>query len=104
MTEKELIYENGIADRQLIAYLIAKHNLNNDLYSIAFIENAIKYAMDSKRHSRDRAAEFLADIIPETEFYEIAAFFEDDLLTNYGIDQKENFWQIMETFSTGGKV
>ncbi len=52
------------------------------------VENILRYAHKHEHVSKDQFVEFLADILPEVEFKEIAAFADDSILTAYGIQMK----------------
>ena len=53
------------------------------------LENLIEYAHKHEQVSKDQFCEFLADLIPEVEMGEIAAFMEDECLTeSYGLAEK----------------
>ena len=74
-----------------IAYLSFEWEINSFCYDM--IGNIIHYALEHECVSRDQFANFVADMIPEMEFAEVAAFCEDGHLTVYGKSEKERFWR-----------
>lgn len=55
------------------------------------IDNLVDYAFERKNHSLDQMVNFLADMIPETEFGEIAQFMPDCYLTRCGRGEKREW-------------
>ena len=53
------------------------------------LENLIEHAHKYEQVSKDQFCEFLADLLPEVEMGEVAAFMEDGCLTtSYGLLEK----------------
>ena len=96
MTVNELNYIDGIDKEQFINYIFEKYNpvpgavLNNQALTI--IENIIDYGCKHKRTTKDSLIYFIGDLLPDLELYEIAAFIDDDLLTDNGRALKNQFW------------
>lgn len=62
---------------------------NGSSFTRELLENLIEYAMKYEHVSKDQFCEFLADLLPEVEMGEVAAFMEDGCLTTtYGIAEK----------------
>lgn len=102
MTKDQLQYnQEGFAQIQFTNYMIAKHELNKDLFAVVTIENVIDYAFEHYAHSCDKAAEFISDILPYTDFEDVAAYMHDSLLTNEGKKAKELFWSRAEADAAG---
>ena len=93
MIEKELQFIDGFAHEQFIDYLQTKHNFDSDSFAIDLIQQLIEYGRKYHKVSKDQLAYFLTDIIPDLDFYEAAAFFEDKCLTQNGQTEKQRFWQ-----------
>ena len=60
------------------------------------LENLIEYGHKHEQVSKDQFVQWLADMIPEISFGEIAAFMEDDCLTEHGKAEKQQALQMME--------
>lgn len=91
---KIMNYEKGFDKNAFMEYIREILNMNEFAYRM--IENIIDYAYKHEHVSRDQFAEFIADIIPDVEFGEVAAFCEDSCLTTYGIKAKHDFWNEKE--------
>lgn len=52
------------------------------------VENLIDYGHKHEQISKDQFVQWLADMIPEVTFGEVAAFMEDDCLTEGGKTEK----------------
>lgn len=52
-----------------------------DTYSFQLIENVIEYAHKHEHISLDQFAGFVANMLPEVEFLEVAQFCSDEILT-----------------------
>lgn len=91
-------FKNGIAQKELMRYLIIKQDLKAEPFAVATIERIIDYAGITQMRTKDKAAYFLSDTIPELEFYEAAAFVSDDFLTAEGMKEKARFWELHTMF------
>ena len=87
---KIMNYERGFDRNAFMKYMHDTYNIND--FTERMIENIINYAYKHEHVSRDQFAEFIADIIPDMEFGEVAAFCEDSYLTTYGVKAKHDFW------------
>ena len=81
----------GFYYEAFIEYVKSEWEVND--FAIDIICNIIHYALEYECVSRDQFANFVADMIPEMEFAEVAAFCEDGHLTVYGKSEKERFWR-----------
>ena len=88
---KTMNYEKGFDRNAFLDYMQEQFNLHGN-FTIDMINNIIDYAHKYEHVSKDQFAEFLADMIPEIEFAEVAAFCADGCLTAYGINAKHKFW------------
>ncbi len=82
---------NGFNDEAFMAYLRYRlpYAFSISHFLRELVENLIDYAHQHEHVSKDQFCEFLADLLPEVEFGEVAAFMDDDYLTKtYGIAEK----------------
>lgn len=91
---KIMNYERGFDKNAFMEYIREILNMNGFAYRM--IENIINYAYEHEHVSRDQFADFIAELIPDVEFREVAAFCEDSCLTTYGIKAKHDFWNEKE--------
>ena len=63
----------------------------NNHFIYELIDNLIEYAHKHEHVSKDQFIWFLADLIPEVEFGEIAQFAGDEMLTENGKAEKRKF-------------
>lgn len=89
---KTMNYIKGFDRFAFVEYLQERFNFDKNSFTFDMINNIIEYAHKYKHVSKDQFAEFLADMIPEIEFAEVAAFCADGCLTAYGINAKHDFW------------
>lgn len=80
--------ENTFDKQSFMAWLEETYDGYENPYLRKLVENLIDYGTEQKAHSRDGLIYFLHDILPDIEFGEIAAFAEDESLTNYGFGEK----------------
>lgn len=59
-------------------------------YVRELVENLIGYGLEHENESKDQFCDFLADIIPEISFGEVAMFMDDRHLTEYGTLEKQS--------------
>ena len=81
----------GFYYEAFIEYIKSEWEVND--FALDMICNIVHYALEHECVSRDQFANFVADMIPEMEFAEVAAFCEDGHLTVYGKSEKERFWR-----------
>lgn len=79
--------------KKFIEHVIGKCHLHNNVFAILAIENVCDYAINHYGHTCDRAAYFIADILPGIDFAEVAAYFSDSQLTEHGKQAKSSYWQ-----------
>lgn len=58
-------------------------------YTRELVENLIGYGIEHENEYKDQFCDFLADIIPEISFKEVAMFMDDKHLTEYWICEKQ---------------
>ncbi len=96
MTINELVYINGIDKENFTSYVLNKYKPvpGMVLFSqgLTIIENIIDYGCKHKRTTKDSLIYFIGDLLPDLELCEIAAFVEDELLTDNGRALKSQFW------------
>ena len=62
---------------------------NRSSFTRDMVENLIIYACENKLVSKDQFCYFVSDMLPEVEFGEVAAFMDDECLTeSYGLPEK----------------
>lgn len=81
----------GFYYEAFLTYVTNEWEVND--FALDMICNIVHYALEHECVSRDQFVNFVADMIPEMEFAEVAAFCEDGHLTAYGISEKEKFWR-----------
>lgn len=74
------MYNKGFNENAFIEWIEDKFELNP--YAVQMITNIIEYAQEWEHVSKDQFAEFVANLLPEVEFLEVARFCEDSILTN----------------------
>lgn len=80
--------EKGFDRAGFMKYLEDTFNGFDNSFLRQTVENIIDYAQKWEHVSRDQFAYFLSDMIPEIEFSEVARFCDDDILTDWGREQK----------------
>lgn len=93
---KIMNYEREFDRNAFMEYIHDTFNMNGNGFAERMIENIIDYAYKHEHVSRDQFADFIAELIPDVEFGEVAAFCEDSCLTTYGIKAKHDFWNEKE--------
>lgn len=74
------MYNKGFNESAFIEWMEDKFDLNP--FSIDMLYNIIEYAHKWEHVSKDQFAQFLADMIPEISFDDVARYCEDGILTN----------------------
>ena len=81
--------EKGFNAEKFMAYLEQEFNGMENCMLRGIVENLIEYGHKHEQVSKDQFVQWLADMIPEISFGEIAAFMEDDCLTENGEREKQ---------------
>lgn len=82
-----ITYLNGFDEDDFLWYM--SHNYSkHDPYGDDLTENLVEYALEHEHVSKDQLCYFLADILPEIEFAEVAQFCDDSILTEWGKSEK----------------
>lgn len=87
--------EKGFNRSGFMAYMEQEFHMENCMLR-GIVENLIEYGHKHEQVSKDQFVQWLADMIPEISFGEIAAFMEDDCLTEHGKAEKQQALQMME--------
>lgn len=82
--------ENGFDRAGFMAYLENTFNGFENAFLRETVNNIIDYAQKWEHVSKDQFCFFLSDMLPELDFSEIAAYCDDDILTNWGREQKQS--------------
>ena len=93
--DESVLKENkmyGFDRGNFMSYLGSEFAL--DGFSIRLVENIIEYGLEHETNSDDQFASFLEEVLPEVEFGEIAAFCDDDILSDDGRKKKVD-WIVM---------
>lgn len=77
---------------KFMSYLSSEFSLDN--FSRSLVDNIIEYGLEHESDRDDQFAYFLADILPEVDFGEVAAFCADYVLTDDG-NKKRASWMVM---------
>lgn len=90
-----------------ISYMEDKYPESGSPILFELICNVVEFANEHKNFALDQMVNFLVDLIPESEFGEIAQFAPDDSLSKAGLEEK-NKWNhrdehIMENMSRANK-
>lgn len=80
--------ENGFNAEKFMAYLEQEFNGMENCMLRQIVENLIDYGHKHEQVSKDQFVQWLTDMIPEVSFGEVAAFMEDDCLTESGNKKK----------------
>ena len=88
--------EKGFNAEKFIAYLEQEFNGMENCMFRRIVENLIEYGHKHEQVSKDQFVQWLADMIPEISFGEVAAFMEDDCLTENGKVEKQQALQTMK--------
>lgn len=81
--------EKGFYRAGFMAYLEKTFNGFDNSFLRDTVTNIIDYAQKWEHVSKDQFCSFLSDMLPELDFSEVAAFCEDDILTDWGREQKQ---------------
>lgn len=81
--------EKGFNAKKFMAYLEQEFNGMENCMLRQIVENLINYGHKHEQVSKDQFVQWLADMIPEVSFGEVAAFMEDDCLTENGKREKQ---------------
>lgn len=81
--------EKGFNAEKFMAYLEQEFNGMENCMLRQIVENLINYGHKHEQVSKDQFVQWLADMIPEVSFGEVAAFMEDDCLTENGKREKQ---------------
>lgn len=79
----------GFDDDGFIWYMCDQFGAMDNHFTFELVENILNYAHKYEHVSKDQFVEFLAGILPEVQFKEIAAFADDSILTSYGKQMKQ---------------
>ena len=79
---KQKMKTNNIFDKKgfMQWFLISCNNVSTQLY--VTVENLIDYAVSSKSQMRDELPLFVSEMLEDIEFYDVARFCSDSILTN----------------------
>ena len=80
----EIKREKGFARQDFVAYLERTINGFSNPFLRELIDNLIDYGLKHEHVSKDMFCYWLSDILPDICFDEIAAFMDDNCLTDYG--------------------
>lgn len=78
----------GFNAEKFMAYLEQEFNGMENCMLRQIVEDLIEYGYKHEQVSKDQFVQWLADMIPEVSFGEVAAFMEDDCLTEKGRAEK----------------
>lgn len=79
----------GFDNEKFMAYLEQEFDGMENCMLRRIVENLIDYGHKHEQISKDQFVQWLTDMIPEMSFGEIAAFMEDDCLTENGKAEKQ---------------
>lgn len=88
--------EKGFNAEKFMAYLEQEFNGMENCMFRGIVENLIEYGHKHEQVSKDQFVQWLADMIPEISFGEVAAFMDDDCLTENGQAKKQQALQTMK--------
>lgn len=88
--------EKGFNVEKFMAYLEQEFNGMENCMFRGIVENLIEYGHKHEQVSKDQFVQWLADMIPEISFGEVAAFMDDDCLTENGQAEKQQALQTMK--------
>ena len=83
-----ITYFNGFDKDDFLWYVSRNYIQHASAYADDIVENLVNYAIKNERVSKDQLCYFLADMLPEIEFAEVAQFADDSILTEWGKQQK----------------
>ena len=84
------VIEKGFDKQRFLSYL---SNVYSDFSHQAFrflVENLVDYGFKHECVSKDQFCYWLSDLLPDISFGEVAAFMDDECLTKYGKEEKDN--------------
>lgn len=88
--------EKGFNAEKFMAYLEQEFNSMENCMFRGIVENLIEYGHKHEQVSKDQFVQWLADMIPEISFGEVAVFMEDGCLTENGKAEKQQALQMMK--------
>ncbi|WP_251316704.1 hypothetical protein [Flintibacter muris] len=88
--------EKGFNAEKFMAYLEKEFNGMENYMLRQLVENLINYGHKHKQVSKDQFVQWLSDMIPEISFGEVAAFMDDNSLTENGKAEKQQALQTMK--------
>ncbi len=80
--------KNGFNVTGFMEWLERNFNGFENCFLRGVIDNLIEYGLKHERVSKDQFCYWLSDILPEVEFWDVAAFVADESLTDWGLEQK----------------
>lgn len=78
----------GFNKDDFLRYLTSNYSGFEHWFCAELVENVVYYAIGHENVSKDQLVWFLTDLLPEVSFNEVAQFAEDDILTEWGKQQK----------------
>lgn len=83
-----ITYLNGFDKDDFLWYVSRNYLQHTNTYAADLVENLVNYAIKNEHVSKDQLCYYLADMLPEIEFEEVAQFADDSILTEWGKQQK----------------
>lgn len=83
-----ITYFNGFDKDDFLWYVSRNYIKHACGYADDLVENLVNYAIKNEHVSKDQLCYYLADMLPEIEFEEVAQFADDSILTEWGKQQK----------------
>ncbi|MDD5022249.1 MAG: hypothetical protein PHR82_09015 [Endomicrobiaceae bacterium] len=80
--------KNGFDVTGFMKWLEDNFNGFENSFLRGVVENLIEYGFKHERTSKDQFCYWLSDMLPEVEFWDVAAFIADESLTGWGLEQK----------------
>jgi hypothetical protein len=80
--------KNGFDVTGFMEWLERNFNGFENSFLRGVVDNLIEYGLKHERVSKDQFCYWLSDMLPEVEFWDVAAFIEDSSLTEWGLEQK----------------
>ena len=82
--------------KDILEYLSKTTDGFDNTFLRCLVGNLVYYAVRNQSVSKDQLCWFLSDILPDVDFFEIAAFTDDSCLTDHGLEKKRYFWSHRE--------
>lgn len=73
------MHDKGFNKSEFFEWIENEFNINP--FALQLLDNIIDYAHKHEHVSKDQFAYFIADLVPEVEFLDVAKFCEDTILT-----------------------